>query len=48
MLPELHEKKLIQGELHIAPDLEAYDIIIGKDLLTFLGINTLFSKGRIE
>ena len=47
-LPELHEKKLIQWDLHIAPDLGVYDMIIGRDLLTFLGVDILFSKSKIE
>ena len=34
--------------MHIVPNLRVYDMIIDRDLLIFLGIDILFSKGRIE
>ena len=47
-LPEFHENKLIQWELHVAPDLGSYDMIIGRDLLKFLQIDILFSKETVS
>ena len=47
-MPEFHENKLIQWELHVAPDLGSYDMIIGRDLLKFLKIDILFSKESVE
>ena len=46
-MPEFHENKLLQWELYVAPDLGAYDMIIGRDLLKFLQIDILFSKERV-
>ena len=42
-LPELQEKKLIKWNLHVVPDMGAYDMIIGRDLMVFLGIDIRFS-----
>ena len=42
-LPELHEYRLIEWDFHVAPDLGVYDMIIGRDMLEFLGIDIKFS-----
>ena len=42
-LPELHEDRLIEWDFHVAPDLGVYDMIIGRDMLEFLGIDIKFS-----
>ena len=35
-MPELQEKQLIEWPIHVVKDLGAYDMIIGRDVLTFL------------
>ena len=35
-IPELQDKKLIEWNLHVAEDMGTYDMIIGKDILSFL------------
>ena len=35
-------------ELHVTKDLGVYDMIIGRDLLQFLGIDVLFSTLTVE
>ena len=47
-IPELQEKKLIEWELHITESLGSYDMIIGRDLMEFLGIDVRFSTRTIE
>ena len=43
-LPELHDNRLINwNKVHVAKSLGAYDMIIGRDLLTDLGIDIRFS-----
>jgi len=44
VLPELYDDRLIEWDLHIAKSLGNYDMIIGQDLLTELGINILFQE----
>ena len=47
-IPELQEKKLIKWNLHVAEDMGAYDIIIGRDILSFfLEINIQFSDQTV-
>ena len=46
-MPELHEHKKITWNMHVARDLCSYDMIIGQNLLEFLGIYLLFSKKAI-
>jgi hypothetical protein len=46
-IPELQEKKLIEWDLHVAPDMGAYDMIIGRDMLSFLGIDIRFSDQKV-
>ncbi len=47
-LPELHSDKLIEWDFHVTKTLGAYDMIIGRDLMEFLGINIRFSDQVIE
>ena len=35
-LPELHDDKLIDWDVHVTSNLGAYDMIIGRDILEFL------------
>ena len=39
---------MIEWELHVTKDLGAHDMIIGRDLLQFLGIDVLFSTLKVE
>ena len=47
LLPELHEDRTIEWNFHVASTLGAYDMIIGRDLLSFLGIDIKFSNQTI-
>src|SRR5210317_162882 len=47
-MPELHDSRLIEWDLHVTKNLGAYDMIIGRDILTDLGIDILFSNNTIE
>ena len=47
-IPELQDKKLIEWDLHVTKDMKNYDMIIGRDLLSFLKIDVLFSNETIE
>ena len=47
-LPEFHDDKLIEWDFHVTKTLGAYDIIIGRDLMKFLGIDIKFSQMEIE
>ena len=47
-IPELHDKCLIEWDVHVTKTLGAYDMIIGRDLLQFLGIDVLFSSMSVE
>ena len=47
-IPELHDNRLIAWDVHVTQDLGAYDMIIGRDLLQFLGIDVLFSSLTVE
>lgn len=48
IIPELHDNRVIERTLHVAPDLGAYDMIIGRDLLQDLGIDIRFSDKTVE
>ena len=48
LIPDLHEKRLINHEFHVAKDLGRYDMIIGRDLLSALQINIQFSDNSIH
>ena len=47
-LPELHHDKTIEWSFHVTKTLGAYDMIIGRDLLEFLGIDIKFSDKTVE
>ena len=47
-LPELHDDKLIEWDFHVTSTLGAHDIIIGRDLMEFLGIDIRFSTQQVE
>ena len=47
-IPELHDRRVIEWDVHVTKDLGAYDMIIGRDLLQFLGIDVLFSSLTVE
>jgi hypothetical protein len=47
MLPELHDNKMISWDLHATKNLGAHDMIIGRDMLTGLGIDLQFSNNTI-
>jgi Retroviral aspartyl protease len=42
-IPELQDKKLIKWDLNVADNMGVYDMIIGRDILSFLKINICFS-----
>ena len=44
---ELHSDRVIEWKLHVAPDLGAYDMIIGRDVMAFLGIDVHFSDKTV-
>ena len=46
-LPELHEKRLINWDFHVTRQSFNYDMIIGRDLLTELGLEFSFKKQTI-
>ena len=37
--PKLQEKQLIEWPLHVMDNMGAYDVIIGRDVMSFLGID---------
>ena len=47
-LPELHEDRIVEWNFHVAESLGIYDMIIGRDLLAFLGIDIKFSSNVVE
>ena len=47
-LPELHDDKLIDWDVHVTSNLGAYDMIIGRDILEFLKIDICFSDHTIR
>lgn len=48
VLPELHDNRVIEWNVSVAPNLGVYDMIIGRDMLQDLGINLRFSDLTIE
>ena len=46
-LPELHDNRLIEYDLHITPNMGAYDMILGRDILSDLKINLQFSDNTV-
>ena len=47
-IPELQEKRLIEWDVHVVEDMGAYDMIIGRDILSFLGIDIQFSTRKVS
>ena len=48
-IPELHEKKVIEWEFHVTPlKMGAHDVMLGRDIMTFLGIDPICSREVIE
>ena len=47
-IPELHDNRLIEWDVHVTETLAPYDMIIGRDVLSDLGIDLLFSNNTIE
>lgn len=47
-MPELHHDRLIEWQFHVAENLGAYDLIIGRDLMQELPINLHFDSLEIE
>jgi len=47
-IPELHDNRLIEWDVHVTKDLGAYDMIIGRDILNDLGIDILFSTQTVD
>ena len=47
-IPELQENRLVEWNFHVADDMGAYDMIIGRDVLSFLGIDIKFSEQVVE
>jgi hypothetical protein len=47
-LPMLHEKRTIETLVHVSPNLENYDMILGRDLLQELGIILNFQEATIQ
>jgi Retroviral aspartyl protease len=46
-MPELQDDKLIEWNMDVTKDLGNYDMIIGRDILQFLGINIQFSTQEV-
>ena len=47
-LPELQDDRLIEWDLHVTDTLGANDMILGRDLLEFLGIDICFSDNTVK
>ena len=47
-IPELQDNKMIEWNAHVTKSLGAYNMIIGRDMLNFLGIDIKFSNQTIE
>ena len=48
VIPELHDNRLIEWDVHVTKDLGIYDMIIGRDVLKDLGIDIRFSTETVE
>jgi Retroviral aspartyl protease len=46
-MPELQNDKIIEWNMYVTKDLGNYDMIIGRDILQFLGINIQFSTQEV-
>jgi len=47
-MPELHEDRLIEWNLHVTKALGKYNMIIGRDILQFLKIDLRFSDNKVK
>ena len=48
-IPELREKKVIEWDFHATPlEMGARDAILGRDVMTFLGIDPICSREVIK
>ena len=47
-IPELQDRKLIEWNLHVTKDMGSYDMILGRDILSFLKIDVRFSNQTVE
>jgi hypothetical protein len=48
VMPEFFQEKVIEWDLHVWPNLGAYDMIIGRDILSALGFKFDFATMTIE
>lgn len=48
VLPEFHRDRIIEWKLHVTHDLGAYDMILGHDVLSDLGIKFDFADNTLE
>ena len=48
IIPELHDERVIEWDFHVTKNMGAYDMIIGRDMLKFLGIDVCFSSSTIK
>ncbi|NJO52629.1 MAG: hypothetical protein HC840_28105, partial [Leptolyngbyaceae cyanobacterium RM2_2_4] len=46
-IPELHDNRMISWNMHVTQNLGAYDVILGRDILSELGIDIQFSTNTI-
>jgi len=47
-LPEFHRDRVLEWKLHVTQDLGAYDMILGRDVLSGLGIKIDFANNLME
>jgi hypothetical protein len=47
-MPEFFREKVIEWDLHVSPNLGAYDMIIGQDIMSALGFKFDFATMTIE
>jgi len=47
-LPEFHRDRVLEWKLHVTQDLGAYDMILGRDVLSGLGIRIDFANNLME
>ena len=47
-IPELHDNRLLEWKLHVTKNLGAYDMILGRDFMSDLGIDIKFSDMTVE
>jgi hypothetical protein len=47
-IPDLHDNRLIEWDVHVTKSLGVHDMILGRDLLEFLGIDVKISDMTVE